>query len=172
MQADEALRRARAVPASFAVDETEPIPLALTQAAEQLPRTWTFVNRYNGDPMTFTCMPGCESDHSGDIGSPTMPEDVWCQTFSTDVTLPINTDGKPEEFRVLSTILRVIPFSGVVAERLPTATVELVDDHYVENLDPDGLAMVINTLAAQVDKLRETHTRLIQVRAEYMRGTA
>jgi hypothetical protein len=154
----------------MSVAQHAPTSPAAASVAPVTPRTWTFINRYNGEPMTFTCMAGCESDHSGNMATPTMPEDVWCQTFSRDVTLPVNADGRPEEFRVLSTILRVIPFSGVVAERLPTATVELVDDHYVENLDPDGLAMVINTLATQVDKLRETHTHLVQVRAEYVQG--
>ncbi|MET7944162.1 hypothetical protein [Streptomyces sp. NPDC005302] len=45
----------------------------------------------------------------------------------------------PEEYQVLSAVIKVEPASPQIAERLPFAVVELVDDHFIEDLDPDGL---------------------------------
>lgn len=131
------------------------------------PPTWSFTSRVDGRRMSVTCMRGCTIDHSGDIATPTHPEDIWCWTVREDVTLPVNVDGAPEEFRVLGTIMKVEPFSPVLAQRLPYAVVEMVDEHYVEGLDPDGLETVINTLAERLATMRETHARLVRTRAEY-----
>ncbi|TKA13206.1 DUF6907 domain-containing protein [Actinacidiphila oryziradicis] len=143
-----------------------------TQAGEQLPRTWTFTNRNTGKPTTFTCMTGCIIDHSDNIARPTFAEDVWCQTPRENVTLPLNTNGHPEEFRVLGSEIRVMPFSATIAERLPHVTIEMIDDHYIEGLDPDGLATVIRTLAERLDSLKDRHAQLVQVRADYQRRQA
>lgn len=141
---------------------------AQSPAASVTPRTWTFINRRTDEPQTVTCMDGCTLDHASDIETPTFPEDIWCWTTAEALTLPVNTNGRPEEFRVLSTVIKVEPHSPTIAQRLPYAVVELVDDHFVEGLDPDGLETVINTLAARLDQMRATHRQLIQVRAEYM----
>ena len=84
-------------------------------------------------------------------------------------TLKMLGTGTPEEYRVLSYTMNMRPYANVVAQRIAHVSVELIDDHWVENLDPDGLAMVINTLAERLDGLREAHTRLIEVRAQYLR---
>jgi hypothetical protein len=136
-------------------------------ASSVTPRTWTFVNRRTGQPMTFTCMPGCTIDHSSDVDHPIFPEDVWCWTPAEPLTLPVNTNGYPEEFRILDTVIKVEPWSEKLAERLPFAVIELIDDHFVEGLDPDGLETVINTLAGRLEQMRETHRRLVRVREEY-----
>ncbi|MCW2899515.1 MAG: hypothetical protein JWO67_1780 [Streptosporangiaceae bacterium] len=143
-----------------------------TQAGEQLPPTWTFTNRYTDRPTTVTCMTGCVIDHSDNIATPTFPEDVWCQTLSEDVSLPINSNGKPEEYRVLGSEIRVIPFSEIIAERLPHVTIEMVDEHIIEGLDPDGLATVIRTLSERIDSLKDRQAQLAQVRADYVRRQA
>jgi len=114
-------------------------------------------------------MAGCTLDHSREQGRDVFPEDLWCWTTPEAMTLPVNTDGQPEEFRVLSTVIKVEPYSPTVAQRLPYATIELVDDHFIEGLDPDGLETVINTLADRLEQMRATHRRLVQVRAEYRR---
>lgn len=145
-----------------------PAPREPSHRTSDEPRTWTFINRHNDQPVTVTCMDGCTLDHASDIATPTSPEDIWCWTLPEDMTLPVNTNGYPEEFRVLSTVIKVEPWSEKIAERLPYATIELVDDHFVEGLDPDGLETVINTLAARLEQMRETHRRLVAVRAEYM----
>ncbi|UPZ27685.1 hypothetical protein MUK60_07535 [Streptomyces sp. LRE541] len=131
------------------------------------PTTWSFISRRTGEPMSVTCMIGCVNDHTREVGAVIFPEDVWCWTFAENMTLPVNTNGTPEEFPVLSTVLKVEPWSPKVAERLPFAVVELVDDRYIDGLDPDGLATVISTLTARLDQMRETHARLVRVREDY-----
>jgi hypothetical protein len=140
--------------------------VAATSATSQ-PRTWTFVDRETGKPRTITCLAGCRIDHGSDIASPTFPGDIWCETPREDVYLPVNTNGTPEEFRVLGVSVKVQPFSNVMAERLPFACIEMVDDHWIEPLDPDGLETVIRTLAERLDDLREAHALLVRTRAEY-----
>jgi hypothetical protein len=130
------------------------------------PRVWSFTNRRTGQPIQVTCMTGCSIDHR-ERDRDVFPEDVWCWTVPEAVTLPVNADGRPEEFTVLSTIIKVEPWSSTIAQRLPYAVVELVDDHYVEGLDPDGLETVINTLADRLDQMRRTHRRLVEIRNGY-----
>ena len=131
-------------------------------------RSWSFVDRRTGERVSYTCMRGCSLDHSSDMATPTAREDIWCWTLPERMTLPVNTNGTPEEFSVLSTVIKVEPWSEKIAERLPYATIELVDDHFIEGLDPDGLETVINTLAGRLDQMRATHRRLVEIRAEYM----
>jgi hypothetical protein len=132
------------------------------------PRTWAFINRYNGDPMAYTCLTGCTNDHALDIATPTFPSDIFCETTESTVTLPMNTGRAIEELRVMGVALRVDPFSRTIAERLPFADFAITDDIVIEGLDPDGLATVLNTIAARLGSLWETHGRLVQLRAEYM----
>lgn len=136
-------------------------------ASSVTPRTWSFINRHTGEAMQYACMTGCTLDHSHEQGRDVFPEDLWCWTTPDAMTLPVNTDGRPEEFRVLSTVIKVEPHSPTIAQRLPYATIELVDDHFIEGLDPDGLETVINTLAGRLDQMRATHARLVEVRDEY-----
>jgi hypothetical protein len=131
------------------------------------PRQWAFVDKVTGKARIATCMPGCEADHSSDMQSPTFPEDIWCEVLGADVHMPVNTNGYAEDFRVLGVKLSMIPFSRVPAERVPHAVVEVVDDHWMEGLDPDGLATVISTLDQRVQALRVTHARLISIRAQH-----
>ncbi|WP_030304169.1 DUF6907 domain-containing protein [Streptomyces katrae] len=133
-------------------------------------RQWAFVDRVTGKARIATCMPGCESDHSGDMRTPTFPEDIWCEVLAADVHMPVNTSGYAEDFRVLGVKLSMIPFSRVPAERVPHAVVEVVDDHWMDGLDPDGLATVISTLEQRVQTLRSTHARLVAIRAQHGYG--
>lgn len=130
-------------------------------------RTWSFVNRRTGEPMQVTCLPGCMIDHVREVGRAVFPEDVWCWTDAEPLTLPVNENGTPEEYRILDTIIKVEPWSPTIAHRLPFAVIELVDDHFIDGLDPDGLETVINTLAGRLEQMRETHARLVRVRSEY-----
>jgi hypothetical protein len=113
-------------------------------------------------------MEGCTLSHSAEMGRDVFPEDVWCWVWDESLTLPVNEKGRPEEFRVLSTMVKVEPWSTTIAHRLPFAVVELVDDHFIDGLDPDGLETVINTLATRLDRMRETQRRLAEIRAAYM----
>ncbi len=138
-------------------------------AASATPRTWAFIDRRTGAAMAYTCMPGCTLDHTREQGRAVFPEDLWCWTWAEHMTLPVNADGRPEEMRVLSTVIKVEPFSPTISQRLPYAVVELVDDQFIENLDPDGYETVINSLQTRLDQMRETHRRLVATRAAYMR---
>jgi len=131
------------------------------------PRTWSFINRHTGEPTVYACMTGCTIDHANEMGRDVFPEDVWCWFWSEPLTLPVNENGTPEEFKVLDTVIKVEPWSSTIAQRLPYAVVELVDDHFIDGLDPDGLETVINTLAGRLEQMRETHRRLVRVREEY-----
>jgi hypothetical protein len=135
---------------------------------EQIPagRTWTFTDRTTGQPQMVTCLPGCVVDHAIDMATPTHPQDVWCMGDPKNVYLPINEGGSPEEFRVLGSYIRQEPFSRNWHERVPHAVVEVVDDHFIEGLDPDGLATVILTLESQLAVMRQVHAQLVELRAQ------
>lgn len=141
--------------------------LADKQPAGDKPRTWTFTNRRTGEPVTFSCMPGCTIDHERQLETPQAPEDVVCWIDSKHATLPINADGQPEELRVFSTVVKVEPFSTKLSLRKPYAAVEVIDDVWIEDLDADSLEAVINTVAERVDAMREMHARLVQLHGEY-----
>lgn len=171
----------------------EPVPFVVTEAGQQAlsaipaprnpyglmatptpvqPRTWSFIDRRTGETVQYQCMDGCTLDHRHEMGRAIFREDVWCWFWDESLTLPVNENGSPEEFRVLSTVVKVEPWSAKVAERLPFAVVELVDDHFIDGLDPDGLETVINTLAARVEGMRATHRRLVEVREQYRQRAA
>ncbi|AVH59970.1 hypothetical protein C4B68_34015 [Streptomyces dengpaensis] len=107
-------------------------------------------------------------NHDREVGATVFPEDVWCWFWSDPLTLPVNEHGTPEEFKVLDTVVKVEPWSPKIAERIPFAVIELVDDMFIDGLDPDGLATVIRTLSDRLEQMRETHARLVAVRSEYM----
>ncbi|MCX4541442.1 hypothetical protein [Streptomyces sp. NBC_01565] len=130
-------------------------------------RTWKFLDRTTGNLQEVTCLQGCTANHKLDQETPIHPEDVWCCTASEDVYLPITEGpGNVEQFRVLSAFIRQEPFSRNMHERVPHAQVEIVDDHFMESLDPDGLATVILTLEAQLAKFREVHAQLTALREQ------
>lgn len=142
-------------------------PTAKTrEALPAAPRTWSFLDRTTGNMQEVTCLQGCIVDHRQDRETPIHPEDVWCQTDSHDVCLPISGGSEVEEFRVLGAFIRQEPFSRHMHERVPHAQVEIVDDHFMESLDPDGLATVILTLEAQLARFRDVHAQLVELREQ------
>lgn len=135
-------------------------------------RTWSFIDRRTGETVLYACMEGCTLDHSREVGRSNFREDIWCWFWDESLTLPVNENGEPEEFRVLSTVVKVEPWAPEIAHRLPFAVIELVDDHFIDGLDPDGLETVINTLSARVAQMRATHRRLVEIRAAYRTRTS
>jgi len=139
------------------------------------PRRFTFTNRLTGEEVTVRCMDGCTLDHNADTETPSYPADVYCHIFGDDATLPVDgplCEGNgPEEFRVLGWHIDVTPFSSQIVQRQPVVTVEVLDDHCIEDLDPDGLTDVIDVLQARVDSLRNAHTQLVELRAAYQAAT-
>ncbi|MET7619022.1 hypothetical protein [Streptomyces sp. NPDC005408] len=151
----------------------QPVPFELTAAALKAldePRTWSFISTVSGDLVAVTCMQGCQMDHSHDIETPTHPDDIWCQTVSRTVTLPVNDSGTPEEVPVLSWTLNARPFDRKLSERLPHACVEVMQDAWIEDLDPDAFEGVIDTLEERVRAMRAAHAELLRVRAAYKAG--
>lgn len=141
---------------------------AVSAAASVTPRRWSFIDRRTGEAVQYECMANCTLDHAHEMGREVFREDVWCWFWDAPLTLPINENGTPEELSVLSTVIKVEPWSPTISQRLPYAVIELVDDQFIENLDPDGYETVINTMQARLDGMRETHRRLVEVRAAYM----
>lgn len=134
------------------------------------PRTWTFTSRVTGQKETFTCMPGCDIDHAKDVETPTAPEDICCITWGESIELPVlgslcNGSGA-EEFCVLSWQIDMHPFSVKMGQRLPHVNIEVLDDQWIEDLDPDALVTVIGQLQKQVDSLRSAHAQLVTVRTK------
>ncbi|MFB6873725.1 DUF6907 domain-containing protein [Streptomyces sp. NPDC056323] len=132
------------------------------------PRSWSFTDRTTGQSRQVTCMRGCTADHSREMQIPTHPDDIWCQAVSESVTLPVNESGTPENVRVLGSTLNVMPFSTTIAYRLPHVSIEVMQDAWIEGLDPDGLVTVIGTLEERVKQLRRAHAELVRVRGDYM----
>ena len=141
---------------------------AVGAASSVTPRTWSFIDRRTGEATEYQCMVGCTLSHDHEMDRPVFREDVWCWFWDENLTLPINENGTPEELRILSTVVKVEPFSPTISQRLPYAVVELVDDQFIENLDPDGYETVINTMQARLDQMRANHRRLVEIRAQYM----
>ncbi|WP_408997176.1 DUF6907 domain-containing protein [Streptomyces europaeiscabiei] len=135
-------------------------------------RTFTFTSAVTGEKVTVTCMPGCTVDHEADSNTLEHPHDIYCNIPGTAGELPLYgplcDTGRPEDFRFRSWQIESRPFSGRPAQRLPFVAIEVIDDHYIEYLDPDTLAMVISRLQEQVDALREAHTQLVNVRTAYL----
>ncbi|WP_405548782.1 DUF6907 domain-containing protein [Streptomyces microflavus] len=151
---------------SAPVPPQPPAPTAPAAPASD-PRRWSFVDRHTGRRLEVTCMRGCEVDHSLNAATPSDPDDIWCQIDSTSVCLPINSNGTPESMRVLSATLNVLPFAESIALRAPHVSVEVVQDEWIEGLDPDGLATVIGTLRERLEHLEQMQGRLEVARAEW-----
>ncbi|MFK0217738.1 DUF6907 domain-containing protein [Streptomyces vinaceus] len=130
--------------------------------------TWTFIARPSGQLETVTCLPGCIVRHDSDRETPTRREDIWCMTPDVeDLWLPVSTGGqKPEETRLLSCSIRRDPFETDMAKRVPHAVLEIMEDSFIEPLDPDGLASVILQLEGQLKQIREVHAQLTALREQ------
>ncbi|MFF4425031.1 DUF6907 domain-containing protein [Streptomyces sp. NPDC001549] len=142
-------------------------PLAAEFVAEPPARTWSFIDSDTSELLQITCLPGCTARHDLDRETPTHREDIWCCTDSINVSLPLAVAGRDvEPLQVLSVFIRQEPFSRNMHERVPHAQVEITDSHFMEGLDPDGLATVILTLESQLATFREVHAQLTALREQ------
>ncbi|WP_060880214.1 DUF6907 domain-containing protein [Streptomyces scabiei] len=150
-----------------------PTPAEQRDTTPALPRTFTITSKDTQEKLTFTCMPGCTVAHDViDASRPTAPDDVCCLGDNNgEVSLPFEGVTVPKESYVLRAYLRVAPFAPSMAERLPHVMIEVVEDEYVQHLDPDSLAVVIGVLDERLVALRRTHAELVQVRAEVLGRT-
>ncbi|RST13477.1 DUF6907 domain-containing protein [Streptomyces sp. WAC05950] len=146
---------------------TQPSAKNRETLAAPAPRTWTFIDSQTSKLQEVTCLPGCVVNHTLDRETPTHPEDIWCMTRGEDLYLPVVSGSEDvQELRVLSAFIRQEPFSKHLHERVPHAQLELVDDNYLESLDPDGLATVILALESQLATLRKVHAELSALREQ------
>ncbi|MFM9796551.1 DUF6907 domain-containing protein [Streptomyces turgidiscabies] len=133
-------------------------------------RTFTVTAKDTREELSFVCMPGCIIDHQRiDCDRPTALDEVCCWSDTNgDVELPIDGSGTPVDKRVLCARIEVVPFATSMAGRLPHVFVEVVEDHYIEGLDPDALGVLIATLSERLTALRRTHSDLVRIRAEHI----
>lgn len=142
---------------------------AVTAPEIQTLHTWSFTERDSGKPTTVTCLQGCTSDHTSDIETPSYTADIYCWNTdsNTPETLPIDGDGQVEEYRILNTVIAHEPFSDNRARRAPHAVVEVVDEHYIGDLDEHGLQGVIDTFERRLAVMRLRRAELARIRADY-----
>ncbi|MFD7786504.1 DUF6907 domain-containing protein [Streptomyces nojiriensis] len=160
-------RMFRAEPKLAAVPTQPTAKTRETLPVEASIRTWSFIDSTTSKLQEVTCLQGCTVNHDGDRETPTHPYDVFCQTDPSQVHLPVAADGgEIEEFRILGTYIRQEPFSRNMHERVPHAQVEIIDSHFMEGLDPDGLAAVILSLEGQLAKFRQVHAQLAALREQ------
>lgn len=144
--------------------------MTIEPAMAAQPRRWTFLDKDSGDPVSFTCMPGCVIRHDiTDEGHKRNPDEIMCWTAPNGTPhLPIDSRGIPENSIVLSAHIEVKPTATSMADRLPHVSLEFVEDQHITGLDPDSLAVVISVLAERVEALRRTHADLLRLRAAYL----
>ncbi|QUI32470.1 hypothetical protein H9W91_17575 [Streptomyces alfalfae] len=134
------------------------------------PRTWSTTDRDTGQPLNVTCMVGCNITHEPDLHTPGPAAEILCASYDQENTteLPVGCGADDTPSPVLSTQIQVQPFHPDPARRLPHAAVQVMEDHYIEDLDPDGLAAVIDHFEQRVAAMRVRHTELVRTRAEYL----
>jgi hypothetical protein len=144
---------------------------ATRQEPADEPRSWTIADRDTGMPLKFTCMPGC-SGHLFDLASGMEHADeVRCtqydQANTTELAIGCGSED-PEDWATLSVEITSHPVHSDSDQRIPLAAVEMTADHYIEDLDPNGLAVVIDKLQHRVNQMRVRHAELVRIRNEYL----
>ncbi|MEU8713587.1 hypothetical protein [Streptomyces sp. NPDC048663] len=135
------------------------------------PRTWMFLDSESGDPRSFTCMPGCVIRHDTvHEGRKWDPAEVKCWTRPNgSPRLPVESEDGFEDVAILSARIQTSPFAPSMSARLPHVVLDVVEDDYsIGGLDPDGLAVVIDTLAERLEALRRTRAELVRLRAPHV----
>jgi hypothetical protein len=135
------------------------------------PRRWTIAGDGTGKPLTVTCMSGCNSLHMEDVAGTAKATDVSCVQYDTANTteLAIGCGSQhPGDWATLSVEIHSDPVHPDQARRIPHASIEVTEDHYIEDLDPDGLVVVIDKLDQRVAAMRVRHAELIRIRDEYL----
>jgi hypothetical protein len=143
---------------------------ATKQAPTPPVRSWTVADEKTGMPLKGVCLAGCYGLHLELASGTADADDVVCINFdqANSTELPIgcgSTDG--QDWATLSVLIKSYPVHPNEGKRIPHAAVEVTEDHYIEDLDDDGLAIVIDKLQQRVDGMRIRHAELVRARAEY-----
>lgn len=134
-------------------------------------RPWTVADRHTGMPLNITCMSGCSGLHLEAAAGTAHADDVWCiqydQANTTELVIGCGSD-KGTDWATLSVAIKSSPAHPDPDKRIPHASVEVTEDHYIEDLDPDGLAIVIDAIERRAAEMRIRHAELIRIRNEYL----
>jgi hypothetical protein len=143
---------------------------ATTEAPTGEPHTWTAADRKTGMPLKVTCMSGCHGFHLEAAAGTATAEDVCCTQYdtanSTELQIGCGSDDG-NDWATLSVEIHSDPVHPDEAKRVPLAAIEVTEDHYIEGLDPNGLAVVIDKLEQRVAAMRIRHAELVRIRTEY-----
>lgn len=140
------------------------------QTADDEPRTWTIADKDSGMPLHVTCMSGCIGVHPEEASGISRASEVSCAQYDTANTMELQIGSGEEnfgEYATLSVEIHSDPVHPDPAKREPLAAVELMEDQYLEDLDPNALAAVIDKLDQRVAAMRLRHADLVRIRAEY-----
>jgi len=141
-------------------------------AATHEPRSWTVADSSTGMPLNGTCMAGCDGFHLElSSGTAANAEDVLCTQYDRANTTELQIGCGADNFgdwATLSVEIKSHPVHPDEAMRIPHAAVEVTEDHYIEDLDGNGLAVVIDKLEKRVAAMRVRHAELVRIRSEYL----
>jgi hypothetical protein len=134
-------------------------------------RTWVVADKKTGMPLKSACMPGCHGFHFEFNSGTADADDIQCTDYdqANSVELPIgcgSADG--QGWATLSVEIKSFPVHPDEEKRIPHAAISVTEDHYIENLDDAGLALVIEKLQQRVDAMRIRHVELVRARNEYL----
>ncbi|MER8004951.1 hypothetical protein [Streptomyces sp. NPDC094149] len=148
---------------------------AATAAPAPEPHAWTIADRDSGLPLNVTCMSRCNGFHPERADGMARADSVNCTQYDTANPTELLINGGAEEFggyATLSVEIHSDPVHPDPAKRVPVASIEVVEDHYVEDLDPDALAVVIDKLQERVTAMHVRHADLVRIRNEHARQQA
>lgn len=135
-----------AVPLQRSASDCEPIPFALTEAAEALPRRVSVVVRRQA--VTVDCPPWCVAGHTEELVSLT---DLCHEGESIALPAPTYSAGAPSSVRILSAHIAQYPFSSEAAPRM---VLDANDDGECAELDEAAAVAFVDQLVAHGAGLR------------------
>jgi hypothetical protein len=143
---------------------------ATTKAPTGEPHAWTVADYDSGLPLNVTCMSGCNTLHAERSIGMSRAVDVKCAQYDTANTVELQIGCSGENFggyATLSVEIKSDPVHPDPAKRVPVAAIEVTEDHYIEDLDPNALAVVIDKLDQRVAAMRVRHADLVRIRNEH-----
>jgi hypothetical protein len=144
---------------------------ATSKAPTGEPHTWTIADKDSGLPLHVTCMSGCNTLHAERAIGMSRATEVNCAQYDTANTVELQIGCGSENFggyATLSVEIHSDPVHPDPAKRMPLASIEVMEDHYIEDLDPNGLAVVIDKLEQRVAAMRVRHAALVRIHNEYL----
>jgi hypothetical protein len=123
-----------------------------------MPETWT-ITTDSGPSATGYLPAWAEADPSADkvplalFGSQ-LADLTHHKDFDGRIIRHVSSPGGTGDGVVLVASISCTPYAEEPERRAPFATVSIIGDHFIDGLDPDGLAELITALEAQTGYLR------------------